>query len=483
MNHRRALVAAFAALFLALVPSCGRRGEWYVGHGVLLIAVDGLRADHLGYAGYDRDTSPHVDTLAKHAVSFDGALALSPLAFPSLATLLTGCDPNMSRRRLPALSPSVGSDAWFVKDTLPSLAVEFAVAGYSTAAFVDTTAFDANRGIERGFQVVRRVESEAERLDRGPLELAAEWVRSRRVDEDWFCFVQLDDLLRAFERPHPYWDGFFEPRPELDWIPPVGAVERNFHAIPPSRWEGGTIPMARYEARYDGAVRRFDDAVQSLFDKVELGGRFKRTTVCLVGAYGFEFGENGLLLDHGMCAPQDVHVPFLLRPAIELATTFPEGARHRSLVTLADVAPTLLELSGVPIPEGVHGESLVPRLAAVDDDALPDDLRELAKRRTVVVSSGLFFGAAVYGDELVVDNVVPVIGAVPRMIDQWLGRPPVEAREVRVYDWRDPPPDQLLEGPDGPPGSEAEVARLEAALATWFEHFLVDEHTKFWGAP
>jgi arylsulfatase len=464
------LVALVAALLLA---ACGGGRPDEVGHGVLLVAIDGLRADHVGAYGYDRDTTPHLDALAARGVLFESAISASSLRLPSLAALLSGCDPNMARRQLPGLAATGMPQVWFVPPALPSLAVEFAVGGYRTAAFVDSSEFDPHFGLSRGFHEVRHEDDPWERRERGPLDQAADWIRSRPLDADWFCCVHVADLLRAFEEPHPEWDGFFVPRPELEWVPPVGASARNFHALPPDRWEGGTVTLGRYEARYDGALRRLDAALQRLFDSIELGGRFKRTTVCIVGTHGLQFGEAGLMLDHGLYAPPDVHVPLVLRPAIGLATPHVEGLRSRPVVSSLDVAPTLLALAGLASPSGVHGRSLAPRLAG----ELPSDAHE----RIVVSSCGLVLGMAAYSDEVVLENLFPGFEATPQLLDQWLGGAPVEGVERRAYAWRTTRADVLTEGLAPPPEYAAEIERLGRHLSNWFEGFVIPEHLRIWG--
>jgi arylsulfatase A-like enzyme len=468
---RLAKVVVLATPWLA---NCGGEPhEFEVGHGVLVLAIDGLRADHVGTFGSDRDTTPHLDALAARGVAFESALAAAPLWFPATSALLSGCDPNMARRQLPGFAPTGVPQLWFASSELPNLAVELAVAGFDTAAFVDSAEFDEHTGLARGFQSVRHEDDPWERRERGPLELCAEWIRSRPVDADWFCFVQTSDLLRAFEEPHPEWDGFFEPRPELEWVPPVGAGAHNFHALPRERWEGGTVTLGRYEARYDGALRRLDAALQRLFDSIEIGGRFKRTTVVVIGTHGLQFGEAGLVLDHGLYSPADVHVPLVVRPAIGLAARTQENRRVRELVSSTDIAPTLLELCGVPVPSGVDGESLVPRFVGEPPAG--------AHERVVVVSCGLVLGMAAYGENVYLEHLFPGFESTPALLDQWLGGAPIEGIERRCVPWRTASRDLLLFGPEAPAGHEVEAERLAQHLSTWFEEFVIPRHRAVWG--
>ena len=474
LRTTRRLVAVALALLLA---ACGRApidADTDVGHGVLLVVVDGLRADHLGCYGHDRDTSPYLDALAERGVLFESAFAAAPRAEASLAALVSGCDPNLARRRLPGVAGLESTHTFALSEVLPSAAVEFAVEGYRTAAFVDGEAFDGVRGIARGFHEVRRVDDPAERRERGPLEDAIDWVRARDLDEPWFACVQLSDLMRAFVEPHPEWDSFFEPRTELWWIPPVGANAVNFHAVPPERWAGGTLPLSHYDARYDGAIRKLDSELKRLFDLLESAGRFKRTTVCVTGTHGLQFGEAGMLLDHGLLSPADVHVPLVVRPAQRLEHPFEAGARRRGAASGVDLAPTLLDLAGIAVPPSMHGRSLAPRLGRADTE---EDLA-----RTVMVSCGLVTGTAAYTHELVVEHLVPGVDLAPQLREQWLGRDALGGLEVRCYPWRDPDAKPLASV--GVPAEHAvEAARLTAAQDAWFQTFVIDEYERVWGTP
>ena len=72
-----------------------------------------------------------------------------------------------------------------------------------------------------------------------------------------------------------------------------------------------------------------------------------------------------MILDAGALTEADLRVPFFLRPAPERG--FEVGGRSEALVSLADVAPTLLTLAEAPVPAGMHGASLVPVLAGTQD--------------------------------------------------------------------------------------------------------------------
>lgn len=66
-------------------------------YNVILILLDALRADHLGVYGYEMNTSPNIDLLARDAVLFENAFTQSVLSAPSHMSLLTSRYPAVHR--------------------------------------------------------------------------------------------------------------------------------------------------------------------------------------------------------------------------------------------------------------------------------------------------------------------------------------------------------------------------------------------------
>jgi arylsulfatase A-like enzyme len=106
-------------------------------------------------------------------------------------------------------------------------------------------------------------------------------------------------------------------------------------------------------ARYDGEVRYVDGELGRLFASLHDLDFAGDTAVVFTSDHGEEFGEHGGRW-HGDLYPEDLRVPLFI---------FVPGGSPRSLdvpTGLIDLAPTMLELVGLPIPEEFDGDSLVP---------------------------------------------------------------------------------------------------------------------------
>ena len=216
-----------------------------------------------------------------------------------------------------------------------------------------------------------------------------DWVRGLESDADWFAYLDVADLERTWRHRDPVWDGWFEERPGLDLVPPISNDPEAFFAQPRSSWLGGAVSLGRYEARYDGRLRRTDLALGELFEELQRTDLWETTTLCLIGSYGLQFGEAGLILDHGLFSSADLHVPWLVKPAD--SEVFQAGLVTPALASSLDLAPTLLELCGIPRPEGIKGVSQVPNLKPRPADAEP--LRRYAFASCGMLEGGLVVGA------------------------------------------------------------------------------------------
>lgn len=413
-------------LACALLAACSpERAEDAPRRGVLLVAIDGLRADHVACYGYDRATTPELDALARAGVRFDAAFSTAPAILQSNAALLTGCDPLVARRQLP---PDVTGGAltfWSVPKAAPFLAQEFLRHGFATAAFVDHPQLGKAFGFARGFQ-------EFQGLERGsstaPEDICAEalfgrlerWLDERDEREPWFAYVHLGGLERVWWESDPAYDTYFQPRAGLDLVPPVGDAARLYHALPRARWSGGVRTLGEYEAEYDGALRRLDTALGRCVGELRAAGRLDSTTIVVVGTRGLSFGESGLVLDTGTLSDADLRVPLVIRPAA--GARFAPGLATRSLASLIDVAPTLLQLAGIPVTSAMQGVSLV--------EALGD--AQAVTRPYAFARCGYQSGWVVFGARYCLEMSEPWRAQDGVLVSSWYGGAPPERPAARV---------------------------------------------------
>lgn len=322
---------------------------------VLMIAIDTLRADHLGCYGYPRQTSPNMDAFAQNAVVFERMIASGIPTHPSFVTTLTGQHP---------ISHGVvahGGDSPIPR-SVPWLPALFQKNGYTTCA-VDNLG-DWRFGFARGFEFyIDPTRKRALSINCDNREInsrAIPWLE-RYGRERFFMMVHFWDTHTPYLPPRAYRTLFYKGDPHdpenhsLDALAahPLGRAwtETWFNSL------GGPVTDATYlEALYDAEIRYCDEGIKKLLATLDELGIADNTLVILMSDHGELMYRHGIFFDHHGLYDGNLHVPLIVRhPSFK-------PARVPHLVSHTDIAPTILDLSGLEIPEAMDGISLAPYL-------------------------------------------------------------------------------------------------------------------------
>ena len=309
---------------------------------VLILVVDALRPDRLGYAGGERPTSPTVDALATSGVRFDRAHSAAPWTLPSVASILTGLYPSGHGARTQRNRVPPGA---------PLLAEILQAHGYRTAAVVSHVFVGSDHDLDRGFDTFREDHARGHEYasTNGVTEQALDALRNLHGSGDpFFLFVHYFD---------PHYD--FLRHPEIGFAPVSAGRLRGDETIQQIRQlESPTEEELDFLlALYDEEIRFTDDGIGRLLGELDRLGLTDETIVVFTADHGEEFWEHGRV-GHGRTLYQElVHVPLVIRA--------PGGARGRVVarpVTNVAVAPTVLDLLGLPTDVAFQAASLAPEI-------------------------------------------------------------------------------------------------------------------------
>ena len=295
---------------------------------LLLVFVDTLRRDHLGTYGYDRETTPRLDAWIAGGTVFEDARSVAPWTLPSTQTVLSGHHPERWRSG-------------------PRLQERLATAGWATGAFVGNVYLSSNFDMADGW-------SRHHCVNWPPAEGVIEELETffaRHPDRPAMAMLHLMDMHLPYNEPRAYRGIWAGEAPE--GFDPGHATRSKVLA---SHRKHGEV-LERYVVdRYDQNLRYLDDQLGDLLD--ELG---PEVPVVLFADHGEEFWDHDDF-EHGHTLYDELlRIPLLVRgPGV------PAG-RAQAPVSLLDVAPTVLDLAGVPATE-LTGRSLLP-LARGDDTA------------------------------------------------------------------------------------------------------------------
>lgn len=300
----RAVVLGVLAVLSAAAAS-GRPPD------VLLVTIDTLRADALGFAGNRRVQTPALDRLAARGRVFTNAHAHNVVTLPSHANILTGLYPYQHGVR--------ENSGFRLSGDVPTLATVLRNAGYATAAFVGAYPLDSEFGLDRGFQVYD------DRTTRGSDDEEFE-LAERRGDE--VVGPALKWWHQQGGKPRFLWVHLYDPH--APYAPPEPFASR--HAKEP----------------YLGEVAATDSFLAPLLEAS------KDALVVVTADHGESLGEHGELT-HGLFAYEAT----LKVPLVIAGPGVPPGRDGRA-ARHVDVFPTVLQAAGVAPPKADRpGRSLL----------------------------------------------------------------------------------------------------------------------------
>jgi arylsulfatase A-like enzyme/predicted Zn-dependent protease len=314
----RALLCLTATSALA---ACG--GSSSTPH-VLIVTLDTLRADRVGAYGYSNARTPVIDALAARGTRFASATTTVPLTLPAHSSLFSGAFPGGHGVR--------DNTGFYVDDRVTTLAEVLKARGYRTGGFVGAFVLDGRWGIAQGF------------------------------DEYFDEFDLSEDVgpgLDSIQRPGNQvvdralaWLGQADSRPWFAWV-------HLYDAHTPYRAPvevAAQFPDTR-DGAYDAEVAFVDQQVGRLVEALRTAGTLDETLVVVIADHGEQLGEHG----------EQTHGFFIYDAAVQIPLIMAGPGIERRVVTdqvrIVDVMPTLLDLSGIEIPESVQGTTLRPALS------------------------------------------------------------------------------------------------------------------------
>ncbi len=329
---------------------------------VLLISVDTLRPDHLGSYGYHRETSPHLDRLAREGVLFENAISSSSWTLPAHAALITGL--------VDSVHGCLDTNGRLTEDHT-TLAERLKSAGYTTVGFFSGPYLYPVFGLAQGFDKYvdctsyPRLNQKTVKMT-GTVEGPSIWDASSRditnsrvlqavrswfaqnPQKPFFMFVHMWDVHFDFIPPQEYAQ-MFDP----DY---AGAITGEHFLF--NQWINARMPQRDIEhliALYDGEIAWTDQHIGMILDQFDARGLLDSTVVVVVSDHGTEFFEHGEKAHRKSLFDETIRIPLILR----YPPRIPAGLRVETQTRIIDVVPTVMELVGLPPPKDIMGQSLV----------------------------------------------------------------------------------------------------------------------------
>jgi hypothetical protein len=307
---------------------------------------DTLRADKVHvYNPKTNVLTPNYDAFAKDATRFAWAQVPGTWSLPSQASMLTGVYPNVHKAT---------EHETKINAQLPIAAELFKRGGFRTALFSSNGYVSSKWGFGRGFD--ENVNFVRENLPNGADNLwatAKKWIMPGKAKPQ---FVYL-----AVIEPHV----IYNPKKEFllkYWNKPYnGPIKPVLTGIQLGKIKKGTLKVndtdkAYLEALHNAEITQSDTAFGVFLQDLKSAGLYDTSVVIVISDHGDEFWDHGDV-GHAQAPHQElVHVPFM----IHAPGLLPGGRVVDAEVEAMDLAPTVLELAGLPVPDSMQGRSVVP---------------------------------------------------------------------------------------------------------------------------
>ncbi|HTX33966.1 MAG TPA: sulfatase [Bryobacteraceae bacterium] len=349
---------------------------------LIFVTTDGHRPDALSLNGNSILQTPNFDRIGKEGVQFRNSFVTNALCLPSRATALTGlyghntgCVDNLNR--------AIPRDVPLFTDLLRDAGYEVAVFGKAHVRDLGKRNFDYFFGYPgAATDYFWPVITEGSHGELGPptvhdgyvedvvTDRAIRWLKQERQKP--FC------LIFWFQSPHA---PFFRPRRLLDLyngipIPKPATFDDDLKGYPgkPRAFANADDSIGTYTRRsqtknncarsleevvkdYYAGIVSADENMGKLFQALTEMGQLDDTAIMFSSDHGFFLGEWRKYDKRFMHEPS-IRAPMLIRyPRMVRA-----GSTADQMVTNNDIAPTFLELAGLPVPRSMQGLSMVPLL-------------------------------------------------------------------------------------------------------------------------
>ncbi|MGE3910405.1 MAG: sulfatase [Chloroflexota bacterium] len=377
---------------------------------ILWFCADQQRFDTIGALGNPHVRTPTLDRLVREGVSFSRAYCQSPICTPSRASFLTGRYPSSIRVTRNG-NPFFWPDERLVTRRLADGGYNCGLVGKLHLA---GAAFGREPRVDDGYRYVRYSHAPRDQWSRG--HDYADWIREQghdpatvlpsgfNVHDDlreptpehdntppelhqstWCAEMAIDFIKKPrsgpwmlsvnpfaphapFDPPWEYYrrydpetmpDPWFE-ESDLPQQDRLGAVDFQTRSRQPSE-----IRAKHVRAAYYAMIEQLDEQLGRIVQAIEEAGQLEQTAIVFTSDHGEMLGDHGLT--HKGCRFYEglVRVPLIWWWPGRVAS----GVKRDALVELTDIAPTLLDLAGLPIPGRMQGRSLQPLLtdAAAED--------------------------------------------------------------------------------------------------------------------
>lgn len=319
---------------------------------LVLISIDTLRADVLGFMGNRKVSTPRLDAFAGEGIVFEHTFAAANDTGPAHASMLTGYSvPVHGVLNINKTAPRK------IPNSTRTLAERLKDKGYKTAAWADGGYVTRLLGFDRGFD---HFESDITG-SAAKTPSAMKWMEGLG-DAPGFLFFHTYEVHAPYriapaqaERVSKEFSGSVIPN-RMRSIQRSGNRDLGDEcaALFASPDQFTDLDRECLFAFYKSAVEKMDRNIGNFLDLLKAGGFYDNTIIVITSDHGEEFGEHGKY-QHASLYDEVMHVPLVVR----LPGGLHAGSRVKYPVSSLDIVPSLMDLLKLEVPRDIEGESRI----------------------------------------------------------------------------------------------------------------------------
>jgi len=356
---------------------------------VIFILADDHRYDAMGfYNKYDGLKTPNMDKMSREGVHFQNAFVSTALCSPSRASILTGQYAHTHKvvdnqaplpvglTFFPQYLQNEGYQTAFIgkwhmgnTDDMPQKGFDYWLSFRGQGSYYNTTLNENGKRfkVEDSLHISDVLTNKAVQFLKDNAKKPFFLYLSHKAVHAEFEPTQrhkgLQSNMKIYNPPSMY----LTVKDTLEKYKHISTAPINYRDIPKwvinqrNSWHGvdylyhGQIAFNDFIRGYLETVRSVDESIGSVISYLEENGLDKNTIVFYMGDNGFSFGEHGLI-DKRHAYEESMRVPLLVyAPGMGK-----KGVKAEQLVQGIDIAPTILQIAGIPVPANMQGKSFLP---------------------------------------------------------------------------------------------------------------------------
>ncbi len=316
---------------------------------LLILTVDSCQPDYWGTYGYEKHTTPFFDSLAPGGVLFMNAIAPSSWTIPSLASLLTGLNPNVH---------GIEARGQLMDSRIPTLFEMLEQHGYTIGDASYTLTEPSINSVFKKEEISPDVALSEGRSEESYL---LSWMQEHK-EQPFFAWVHFHTSHLPYRAAPPYNQMFLEDvDPDVLEDQQIEFVRSNIIVRKGEVEFDLQRHTAAVRALYAQTLRQQDAKIGKVLQRLEELGLKENTLIVITADHGDELLEHGFVGHASTSWDASVYddlinVPLLLY----YPKTLPAGKRIDTQVRMIDILPTVLDVLDIPLTASIQGQSLLP---------------------------------------------------------------------------------------------------------------------------